>query len=286
MIGLSILDTVIALLLAATTYQSDRLPYRAAWGSYVVAVEKTDPADTFSTMRLRVLDASGHMLREIHYQTIVNVTFPELTGKAPPELAVDAYTGGTHCCLTQYYFTQEGGLRNLLSFAAINGDIWGFKDLNRDGRPELLAASDSLAYFGGLPYSHTAWIRMVIGWDGHQYVDQTRRYPAPTRSLARENQRGFLTALKKRGEEGERQRRMMAAGYYGNSLVIGQGARARSWLLRRAPRATRRWLLENEADLKALVAGDHERIHVSQERLLEQPGLTEPTAHAGDRRPQ
>ena len=54
MIGLSILDTLVALLLAATTYQSDRLPYRAAWGSYVVAVEKTDPADTFSTMRLRV----------------------------------------------------------------------------------------------------------------------------------------------------------------------------------------------------------------------------------------
>jgi hypothetical protein len=29
-----------------------------------------------------------------------------------------------------------------------------------------------------------------------------------------------------------------------------------------------------------------ERIYVSQERLLEQPGLTEPTTHAGDRRAQ
>src|SRR5262249_11979550 len=157
-------------LAAPPKYDEEKLPYRAQWGAYTVLVEKTGKEE-FAPERVRILDGSGSVLREIQDQRFIDVSFPELNGGGTPELAVSAFSGGAHCCVTLYYFTQDGGLRNLLIFDAGNSDISDLKDLNGDGRPELIASSDVLAYFGGLSYADSPGLSLVIGWDGARYVD-------------------------------------------------------------------------------------------------------------------
>jgi hypothetical protein len=265
------------LLLAPATYDRDRLPYRAQWGPYRVVVE-TAKIDDEDRQRVQIFDASGKVLREVRDERILDVAFVELTGTGDPELYVSGYSGGSHCCGTEYYFTHDGGLRNLLIFDAINGGIGRIRDLNRDGRPELTASSDALSYFGNLHYAASPWVQMVIAWDGTRYTDQTRRYPAAARRAARKYRAEFLAALKQHGEDAEERRRGTAAGYYGNALVIGEGVGARQWLLQHAPRTTRQWLLEHEADLREAVAANKRKIRVSQQPVLEGVEFTS-TAH-------
>lgn len=110
---------------------------------------------------------------------------------------------------------------------------------------------------------------MVIGWNGTRYVDQTRRYPEPSRQLAREYRVTFCAALARHGQRAEEARRSAAAGYYGSAVAIGEGAAARRWLLSHAPRTTRRWLLREEAALRKAVASGARKIRVSQGTVLQ-----------------
>jgi hypothetical protein len=190
------------------------------------------------------------------------------SARASGEPQEKSETPAAHCCHTEYYFTREGGLRNLLIFDGRNSGISALKDLNGDGRPELLAGSDVLAYFDDLSFAASPEIQMVIGWNGTRYVDQTRRYPEPSRQLAREYRVTFRAAVERHGRQAEEARRSAAAGYYGNAVAIGEGAAARRWLLSHAPRTTRRWLLREEAALRRAVASGERKIRVSQETVL------------------
>jgi hypothetical protein len=282
---LPLFGALAVLLPAPARYDKDRLPYRTRWGAYTVTVEKTEANEEYSNTRLRILDRKGQVMREILWQVILAVEFPELTGKGIPELAVLVHNGGLRGYFTQYYFTQEEGLRNLLAFWILNGGgISAVKDLNGDGRPELIAHTDALAYFTGLLPAECPWVRRVIGWNGRRYVDQTRRYPAGSRQAARSYRADFLVALKQRGSDSESHRRVAALGYYGHALTIGEGGPARRWLLQHAPRATRRWLLQTERELRRRLDEDGSaRLEASQKRRLQDPVSEETEPQPGNR---
>lgn len=255
---------------APPKFDPEKLPYQAVWGPYTVVAEKTGD-EQFPTQRARVVDARGRTEREVRDERIADVSYPALTGKEP-DLRVDAFSGGAHCCSTTYFFTREGGLRNVLIFEGSNGGVNAVKDLNGDGRPEIIASSDALAYFGGLPYAASPWIVMVIGWDGRRYVDQTRRFPERSLKQAAQYKAEFSKALRQKGDMAEDIRRSAAAGYYANSLAAGKGPAEWQWLVARAPTATRKWLEKNRKDLDQTPAVSAGKIRVSQEKIL-QPQL-------------
>jgi hypothetical protein len=243
------------------------LPYQAPWGPYRVVAEQ-EGTKALSPVRVRILDDAGHVLREVRDQFVLKIAFKDVTGGGFKELYLHTFSGGAHCCHTEYYFAREGGLSNLLIFEGRNSEIIEVKDLNGDRRPEIIAGSDVLAYFDDLPYAVSPEISMIIGWNGSHYVDQTRLYPEPSRRLAREYRAAFRATLTRRGERAEEERRAAAAGYYGNLLAVGAGTAARRWLLSHAPRATREWLLHEESDLRRAVASGARKIRVSQDAIL------------------
>lgn len=248
-------------------YDEEKLPYQAQWGAFTILVEKAG-TEEFAPERARILGAGGKVLREIRDQRITAVEFPEMNGGGAAELAVEGYSAGAHCCSTRYYFTQDGGLKNLLIFDARNYGVSEVKDLNGDGRMELIADSDVLAYWHGLSFAGSPSITLVIGWDGSRYVNQTRRYPERSRKDAGKYRSEFLKVLKSRAEGAEEGRRAAAIGYYCNSLAIGEGPAARAWLLSRMPPATRRWFLAGEKDLGRMLAESRRKIRVSQAAIL------------------
>lgn len=261
------------------------------WGQYRIVVE--EPAGEYEREQLfdqggfynRVLiqDKRGQVLREIRSSDalITKVNFVEITGSGLPELHIMNHGGGS-CCYEEYYFTQDGGLRNLLIFEGGHHRIHEVKDLNGDGRPEIIAYSDALTYFGELCRLCTPLVEMVIGWDGKAYRDQTKAYPRLARKQAQKYKAEFLKAVPKVREWDSEaleyrlyendSKKITALGYYANSLVTGEGAVARAWLLQHADKETRKWLLSHEKDLPRLDDLAGHRIHVSQEGIIQFKG--------------
>src|SRR3954466_13238405 len=73
------------------------------------------------------------------------LTVRDLDGDADPEVLVDTYTGGAHCCIVTPIFRWTGsGYRKLTGFFGNVG--YSLDDLDGDGRPEFVSADDSFAY--------------------------------------------------------------------------------------------------------------------------------------------
>lgn len=258
---------------------------RYQWGQYRVVSQqyrdvvefrppgtKLSQKEKVTRQRIQIQDEHGRVLQEIRGGRIDKVDFVEMTGGGVPELYVGTYSGGAHCCYVQYYFTQNGGLRNLLIFLGSNSGIGEIKDLDADGRPELIAGNDVLVYFDDLSFAGSPGVEMVIGWDGQQYRDRTQDYPERARRKAQEHQAAVVKALASQ-DESERVwgQRTAALGYYANSLVIGEGTAARAWWLEHADKETRIWLCSHEEELLKQLAKSC-KVRVSQQSVLDLEG--------------
>jgi hypothetical protein len=111
----------------------------------------------------------------------------DLDADGEPEVLVDAYTGGAHCCATTEVFRRDAAG----AYAAV-GLRWGnagyeVRDLDADGRPELVTADDAFAAaFTAYAASYSP-VR-IVRFDARRsrLVAVTRRFAAPVRSdLAR-----------------------------------------------------------------------------------------------------
>lgn len=227
------------LFLAPTLGQTLKARPRFVWGGYGVRV---DPVDEMEKV-LRIVK-NGRTRIEIHDYAF-KTGLVEITGRPPKELWILAFSGGAHCCFTSYLFTQEEGLKNLLVLFHANAGM-EVEDLDGDGRGELVVYED-YAYFGDLCYACSPVAISVYRWDGARFYDATLRFPERTRKKA--------AAYRRELEEGLRQNAYLddlkgaALGYWANALRIGEGAKARAWLLSHASAPLRRWLLAHEAEI-------------------------------------
>jgi len=293
------LGLVLVMTLAFTAIRHDREPGATqnltattefSWGPYQVVVEQAagqDEPERFQNRwrlfeerdfgeRVQIQDERGQVLREIRNVRIEATNFVEMTGGGLPELYVRTFGVGVNCCYVEYYFTQDEGLQNLLIFLGGHSVIHEAKDLNGDSRPEFIACN-VLAEFGGLSVGGSPCVMMVIAWDGQQYRDRIRHFPAPARNWAQEFQTDLIKGFAK--PEGWKEewyenalkahRRASTLGYYANLLVIGEGPAARAWLREHADEETREWLFSQEEDLlKELARSTSCRVRVSQEPIL------------------
>jgi hypothetical protein len=118
----------------------------------------------------------------------------DLNGDGEPEVLVDAYTGGAHCCAVTELATFNG------SGYALRELFWGdpgyeLQDLNGDGRPELVSLDDA---FAGAFTSFAAsfFPPYVVDYDPAvqgALRDVTRQFPA----VVRKNQRAALRGLRR-----------------------------------------------------------------------------------------
>src|SRR3954453_7633987 len=76
------------------------------------------------------------------------LTIRDLDGDGEPEVLVDTYSGGAHCCTITPIFRWDGvggvGYRRVTGLFGNVG--YSLDDLDRDGRPEFVTADDSFAY--------------------------------------------------------------------------------------------------------------------------------------------
>ena len=151
--------------------------------------------------------------------------------RGDPEVVVDLYWGGAHCCTIGLVYSFDGaGYR----IAEHNFGDPGFRlaDLGDDGRTEFLTADDRFAY-RYTAYAFSVLPVRVLAWDGSRLSDETAAYPDRIRADLRRTWRLLRTARRHDIEP-----RGAAAAWAANRYRLGK-RRGTLQALRRLARAGR-----------------------------------------------
>jgi hypothetical protein len=121
----------------------------------------------------------------------VHVIDLEHTGR--PDVVLDLFSGGAHCCTVEQIFSVRPGTTTYDKVGREFGDPGArIVDLRRDGRYEFLTADDAFAYAftdfaaSGLPLQ-------ILTFTNGQFRDVTRSYPG----LVAKDAAGWLHAFKR-----------------------------------------------------------------------------------------
>jgi hypothetical protein len=109
----------------------------------------------------------------------------DLDGDGQPDVVLDLYTGGAHCCSVAQVYRYDPGVstyrlveRNFGDPGAVLTDIAG------DGRLELESADDRFAYQFA-PYAWSGLPRRIWRFSGGRFKDVTRGFPNAVRADAK-----------------------------------------------------------------------------------------------------
>jgi hypothetical protein len=120
----------------------------------------------------------------------------DLDGNKEPEIIVDFFTGGAHCCtysLIYRYQTQEKRY-------TVKRFDWGnvgyqLVDLNKDKLPEFRSADDRFAY-AFVSYAASGFPLQIWQYRQGKMIDVTRKYPKLVRANALELWQSYQRAKK------------------------------------------------------------------------------------------
>lgn len=108
----------------------------------------------------------------------------DLDGDQEPELVIDYFSGGAHCCVVSaiYRFNPQRQAYEVMDLATSHIG-YQLKDLDRDGKPEFVTADGRFAYqfasFAGSGFPLQLW-----SYRQGKFVDVTRSYPQLVRDSA------------------------------------------------------------------------------------------------------
>ena len=152
----------------------------------------------------------------------------DLDADGEPEVLVDAYTGGAHCCaLTE--ILRFNGTAYATSEASWGNIGYELKDLDRDGRPDFVTADDAFSYAFS-SYAGSYHPPLVLDYDATAkgfFTDVTRRFPA----LARKNAKDALHTLARARRQHFETLGVVSA-YVADLYLLRRGREVRSYLAR------------------------------------------------------
>jgi hypothetical protein len=150
-------------------------------------------------------------------QSMLNVA--DLDGDGEPEVLVDTFSGGAHCCLTTRVLTWNGSGYTPADVAWRDGS-WKLRDADGDGDRELVGQDPQ---FWDVFTSHAASAvpPLVLEKHGDQLVTATKKY----KSLLRKDAEVWRRALRK-ARQGDDVRGILAA-YVADQYMLRQGATGR-----------------------------------------------------------
>jgi hypothetical protein len=156
------------------------------------------------------------------------LTVADLDGDAEPEVLVDAYAGGAHCCVV----TQVFRLRPDATYGAVAHDWrdagYRLRDLDGDGRPEWRSGDTRFAF----RYSSFASSRFPVAiWRLEQgrFTNVTDAYPALVRADGRRWRREYLRQRNESGPHAGEQLGALAA-WAADGYRLGRRAGMRRFL--------------------------------------------------------
>jgi hypothetical protein len=122
----------------------------------------------------------------------------DLDGDGEPEVRLDLFWGGAHCCFWTDVYRYTGSTYQLRPHLWGNATYW-LKDLGGDGRLEFVSSDDRFAYaFSAFAFSYLPV--QIWSYRGGGFKDVTRRFPRQIRADSAHTWRGFLRLRRARYE--------------------------------------------------------------------------------------
>jgi hypothetical protein len=147
-----------------------------------------------------------------------------------PNVVLDLYTGGAHCCSVEQVFTFDPGTMTYAMTERDFGDPGArIEDLNHDGRFEFVTADDAFAYAftdfaaSGLPLQ-------IFTFTGSRFQDVTSHYPA----LIRKDATTWLKAFKGMARDHYTDSVGVIAAWAADEYRLGKSAAANRYLHQQA----------------------------------------------------
>lgn len=110
----------------------------------------------------------------------------DLDGNRDPEVIVDFFTGGAHCCTVSRIYRYEPSRRRYTSIEALWAHTgYNLEDLDRDGIPEFNSADNRFAY-KFTSFAASGFPIQIWQYRQGRMIDVTRRYPNLIRRDANE----------------------------------------------------------------------------------------------------
>lgn len=120
----------------------------------------------------------------------------DLDGDEEPEVLVDTFSGGAHCCLSLrlYRWTGAGYARTSIDW----GDVsYTLRDLDHDEVPELVG-SDPIFSAAFTAYALSSFPPLVLRWDAGRTENVTRKFPGLVRKDLAAQRKLLRKAIKRR----------------------------------------------------------------------------------------
>ncbi|PWU21126.1 MAG: hypothetical protein C5B48_11655 [Candidatus Rokuibacteriota bacterium] len=123
----------------------------------------------------------------------------DLDGDGEPEILLDLYTRGAHCCWQSlvYRYVAPTYRETLHGWGNVD---YRLADLDHDGRPELRSADDRFAY-AFTDFADSFFPVRIWHFDRGRFLEVTRRFPATVEADATKLWRDYLE-LRRSGRDG------------------------------------------------------------------------------------
>lgn len=174
-----------AALLLASPAGAASLKSKTAQLGLVRATVSWQPVQYFqaNAVRLQIArDGQTVLSRKLGRAVPQALRVRDLDGNGEPEVIADFYTGGAHCCLFSLIYRYTGS-----TYAPLRhmwGDpSYGLRDLDHDGKLELVSADDHFAY-AFTSYAGSALPLQIWSYRGGRMTVVTRRFPSLVRKDA------------------------------------------------------------------------------------------------------
>lgn len=149
-----------------------------------------------------LIEAAGQPSIRVEMASAINdLTGSDLNADGYPDVIVETYSGGAHCCFgTQVFSLRPNGAALILQKPESNAGGY-FEDLNADGISEFVTYEDSLAY-QYCPYAAGVSAKVIMAYDPGQdrYIPASPRFPEQYADEISSNEGRALAAPGELGE--------------------------------------------------------------------------------------
>jgi len=151
-------------------------PVRKSIEGYQVEVRQIPETDASQRCQVTIVASTGKRLFRVQDWSIdlSQLTTPDVDGDGHPEIVIEGYSGGAHCCWTYWIFSFKPTPRLLAKIENDRGI--GFRDENGDGRIEIVGLDGSFDYFDGLCHACTVFPSVFLRFEGGRMVDVSPQF--------------------------------------------------------------------------------------------------------------
>jgi hypothetical protein len=159
-----------------------------------------------------------------------SVRVVDLDDIGQPNVVLDLYTGGAHCCSVVQVYSFDPGTMTYAKVERNFGDPGAqIEDLNHDKHFEFVSADDSFAY-AFTDYAASGLPVQILSFTGSRFQDVTDSYPA----LIAKDAASWLKAYKKLDHGKDIDSVGIIAAWAADEYRLGKSAAANTYLTRQA----------------------------------------------------